>query len=80
MYVGVTSDLVARIWQHKNDLSKGFSEQYQVHFLVYYEMNATMLEAIAKEKQLKKWNRNWKIKLVESVNENWDDLYEQITA
>ena len=80
MYVGVTSDLVTRIWQHKNDLSKGFSEQYQLHFLVHYEMHATMLEAITREKQLKKWNRDWKIKLVESVNENWDDLYEQITA
>ena len=80
MYIGVTSDLVTRIWQHKNDFSLGFSEQYQVHLLVYYEIHATMLEAIAKEKQLKKWNREWKIKLIEGGNENWTDLYDQITA
>ena len=80
LYIGVTSDLVARIWQHKNDLSKGFSEQYQVHLLVYYEMHATMLEAIAREKQLKKWNREWKVRLIEGFNENWADLYGQITA
>jgi putative endonuclease len=80
LYIGVTSDLVTRIWQHKNDLAEGFSEQYQVHLLVYYEIHATMLEAITREKQLKKWNREWKVKLVESVNENWTDLYDQITA
>jgi putative endonuclease len=80
MYIGVTSDLVARIWQHKTDLAEGFSEQYQVHLLVYYEMHATMLVAITREKQLKKWNREWKIKLIEGVNENWDDLYNEICA
>jgi putative endonuclease len=80
LYIGVTSDLIARIWQHKNDLEKGFSGKYQTHFLVYYDMHATMLEAITREKQLKKWNRDWKIKLIEGVNENWDDLYGQITA
>jgi putative endonuclease len=78
LYIGVTSDLIARTWQHKNDLVDGFSEQYQVHLLVYYEMHATMLEAITREKQLKKWNREWKIKLIESINENWTDLYDQI--
>ena len=79
-YIGVTSDLVARIWQHKNDLALGFSEQYQVHLLVYYEMHATMMDAITREKQLKKWNREWKIKLIEGVNENWADLYDQFIA
>ena len=74
MYTGVTSDLVARIWQHKNDLALGFSEQYQVHLLVCYEI----LEAITREKQLKKWNRDWKIRLIEGLNENWADLYIQI--
>ncbi len=80
LYIGVTSDLVARIWQHKNDLAVGFSKQYKIHFLVYYEMHATMLEAISKEKQLKKWNREWKIKLVDGFNENWTDLYVLFTA
>ena len=80
MYIGVTSDLITRIWQHKNDLAAGFSKQYQIHLLVYYEMHATMLEAITREKQLKNWNREWKVKLVESFNENRTDLYDQIIA
>ena len=80
LYVGVTSGLVARIWQHKNDLSKRFSEQYQAHFLVHYEMHATMLEAITREKQLKKWNRDWKVKLIEKSNQKWAVLYNKITA
>ena len=78
LYIGVTSDLIARIWQHKNDLVEGFSKKYEVHLLVYYEMHETMLNAIAREKQLKKWNRDWKIELIEGFNENWDDLYSQI--
>ena len=80
LYIGVTSDLGARIWQHKNDFAAGFSEQYQVHLLVYYEMHATMMDAITREKQLKKWNREWKIKLIEGVNEIWADLYDQFIA
>jgi len=80
LYIGVTSDLIARTWQHKNDLVSGFSEQYQVHMLVYYEMHESMLEAIKREKQLKKWSRNWKIKLIEEFNVNWDDLYLQVTG
>jgi len=80
MYIGVTSDLVARIWQHKNDLVEGFSEKYEVHLLVYYELHETMLEAIQREKQLKKWNRDWKLELIEEFNENWADLYSQISA
>jgi putative endonuclease len=80
IYIGVTSDLIARTWQHKNDLVTGFSEQYQVHLLVYYEMHDTMLEAIQREKQLKKWNRDWKIKLIEEFNANWEDLHTKITG
>ena len=80
LYIGVTSDLVARIWQHKNDLVEGFSEKYEVHLLVYYELYETMLEAIKREKQLKKWNRDWKLELIEKFNENWADLYSQISA
>ena len=80
LYIGVTSDLIARTWQHKNDLVEGFSEKYEVHLLVYYEMHETMSDAIQREKQLKKWNRDWKLELIEKFNENWADLYSQISA
>jgi putative endonuclease len=80
LYIGVTSDLVTRIWQHKNDLVNGFSEKYAVHLLVYYELHETMPEAIQREKQLKKWNRDWKLELIEGFNENWADLYSQIST
>ena len=80
LYIGVTSNLIARTWQHKNDLESGFSEKYQVHLLVYYEMHESMIEAITREKQLKKWNRDWKIKLIEEFNESWNDLYSEIIA
>ena len=80
LYIGVTSDLTARIWQHKNDLVAGFTEKYQVHMLVYYEIHETMLDAIQREKQLKKWNREWKIRLIEEFNATWTDLYAQITG
>ena len=78
LYIGVTSDLKARIWQHKNEVVQGFSQKYALHYLVFYEMHETMLEAIQREKQLKKWNRDWKVKLIEGFNENWADLYSQI--
>ncbi|NOT65379.1 MAG: GIY-YIG nuclease family protein [Methylotenera sp.] len=75
LYIGVTSDLIQRIWQHKQDLVDGFSQQHQLHHLVYFEMCEDMLTAISREKQLKKWNRAWKIELIESVNIDWRDLY-----
>ncbi len=68
LYVGVTSDLVKRVWEHKNDLVEGFTAKYGVHLLVYYEMHADMLGAITREKQIKKWDRSWKLKLVERNN------------
>ena len=80
MYIGVTSDVISRIWQHKNEFVEGFSKQYQLHILVYFKMHATMLEAITREKQLKKWNREWKVKLVEGFNESWIDLYNEISG
>ena len=80
LYIGVTSDLIARTWQHKNDLVSGFSKQYQLHLLIYYELHETMLEAITREKHLKKWNREWDIKLIEQSNKNWVDLYHGIIA
>ncbi len=78
LYVGVTSDLVKRVWEHKNDLVEGFTAKYGVHLLVYYEMHADMLGAITREKQIKKWDRSWKLKLVERDNPEWKDLWPEV--
>ena len=78
LYIGVTSDLVQRVWQHKNDMVEGFTEKYGVHLLVYYEQHGDMESAIIREKHLKKWNRAWKLRLIEEKNPNWEDLYESI--
>ena len=68
LYVGVTSDLVKRVWEHKDDFVAGFTSKYGVHLLVYYELHEDMLGAITREKQIKKWNRSWKLKLIERDN------------
>jgi len=78
LYIGVTSNLVRRVWQHKNDVVAGFTEQYGVHRLVWFEQHATMEAAITREKQLKKWNRAWKIELIEAENPQWKDLFDGI--
>lgn len=78
LYIGVTSDLIKRIWEHKNDLAKGFTQQYGVYRLVYFEQHDDMNTAITREKQLKKWNRDWKIRLIEENNPEWKDLYESL--
>jgi putative endonuclease len=78
LYVGVTSDLPARVWQHRNDLVDGFSKTYSTHLLVYYEMHASMIAAITREKQIKEWKRLWKLRLIESINPDWRDLFEDI--
>jgi putative endonuclease len=78
LYVGVTSDLVKRVWQHKNDLVEGFTKQYGVHVLVWYEPHETMESAIKREKAIKKWNRKWKLKLIEQCNPLWRDLYKEL--
>ncbi len=75
LYVGVTSNIIQRVYQHKNDLAPGFSRQYGVHTLVYFEIHATMLDAISREKQLKAGSRSKKIALIEGTNPNWEDLY-----
>jgi putative endonuclease len=77
LYIGVTSDLSRRIWQHKNDQVEGFTKKYGVHTLVYYEWHDDMRAAIVREKQIKKWNRAWKLELIESVNPEWRDLAEE---
>ena len=76
LYVGVTAELGKRVWEHKNDLVEGFTKKYRVHQLVYYEMHGDMIAAITREKQIKKWNRAWKIQLIEEMNPTWKDLYE----
>ncbi len=78
LYTGVTSDLVQRVWQHKNDLVKGFTSKYHVHSLVWYEVHADMESAIGREKAIKEWQRAWKIELIETLNPEWRDLYEEI--
>ena len=74
LYIGVTNDLVRRIYEHKNDLLSGFTQRYGVHLLGYYEMFEDINDAITREKQLKKWNRSWKIRLIEKHNPKWEDL------
>ena len=74
LYIGVTSDLIARLYQHRNGEVKGFTSRYGVYRLVRFEQFETMAEAIAREKQLKRWHRQWKINLIESENSDWHDL------
>lgn len=78
LYIGVTSDLVKRVWQHKHDVVDGFTNQYWVHAWVWYEMHDTMESAIAREKAMKEWQRAWKIRQIEEGNPDWKDLYESI--
>lgn len=78
LYIGVTSDLKKRVWEHKNDLVEGFTKRYGVHGLVYYELYEDIVSAIRREKQLKKWNRAWKQELIERQNPGWRDLWEVI--
>ncbi len=78
LYIGVTSDLVKRIYQHKNNQADGFTKQYGVHQLVFYEHTTCVEAALKREKQLKNWRRQWKIDLIETNNPNWNDLYASI--
>ena len=75
LYIGVTSNLVERVYEHKNNMIEGFSKKYNIHKLVYYEITDDIESAIRREKQLKKWNRKWKINLIENSNPEWRDLY-----
>ena len=80
LYVGVTNDLVRRVHQHKNDLVEGFTKKYGVHQLVYYKGTEDPQSAILEEKRIKKWNRKWKIRLIEEQNPEWKDLYEKLVG
>jgi putative endonuclease len=79
LYTGVTNDLVGRTWQHKNEVTDGFTRRYHLHRLVYFEHTEDVRAAIRREKRLKRWNREWKIALIEKVNPEWNDLYDSIT-
>jgi putative endonuclease len=78
LYVGVTNNLVRRIYEHREKLIEGFTSQYNVTRLVWFDQTASIEEAITHEKRLKRWQRDWKIALIEKSNPNWDDLYESI--
>lgn len=78
IYIGVTSDLKKRVWEHKNGITKGFTDEYDVHNLVWFEQCADAESAITREKQMKDWKREWKINRIREVNPEWHDLYEQI--
>ena len=78
LYTGITGNLIKRAWEHKSDAVEGFSKRYGVHLLVYFEMHSGMLSAIAREKCIKRWNRAWKIRLIEAANPEWRDLWDEI--
>lgn len=78
LYIGVTSGLKRRVWTHKQHAVKGFTEQYGVERLVWYEVHTSMTSAIAREKSLKAWRRAWKVRLIEAMNPEWRDLYDDV--
>ena len=78
LYIGVTSNLIQRVYQHREHLAQGFTNQHHVTMSVWYELHSTMEHAITKEKQLKKWNRQWKLRLIEEKNPGWQDLWFEI--
>lgn len=80
LYIGVTNDLLKRVYQHKNDLVEGFTKKYGVHILVYWEQCGSIESAITREKQLKVWQRKWKIRIIEEMNPEWKDLYNELTG
>lgn len=80
LYIGVTSNLIKRTWEHKNNLVDGFTKRYKIHSLVWYEIHSTMETAIEREKRIKEWNRDWKLDLIERSNPYWRDLYDDIIA
>ena len=78
LYIGVPSNIVKRVWQHKNKIVKGFTEKYGIDKLVWYEQHETMISAIQREKAIKFWKRKWKINVIETRNLDWQDLYDEI--
>jgi putative endonuclease len=75
LYIGITSDLIKRAYEHKNNMVEGFTQKYNIHNLVYYETTESVESAIKREKQIKRWKRDWKIRLIEKKNADWKDLF-----
>ncbi len=80
IYTGMTNNLSRRIWEHKNHVAKGFTDEYQVHRLVWFEQHSTAENAIKREKRLKRFKRDWKIELIEADNPNWDDMFNAVAS
>ena len=80
LYTGITSDILKRVYEHKHGLVEGFTKKYKVHYLVWYEIHQSVESAITREKQIKKWKRNWKLQLIEKENPEWMDLYQRISV
>lgn len=80
LYIGMTSDIAKRVWEHKEGVVKGFTKTYSIKTLVHYELFDDVRDAIEREKRLKKWNRKWKINLIENNNPNWNDLYKDLNS
>ncbi|MGZ5074112.1 MAG: GIY-YIG nuclease family protein [Usitatibacter sp.] len=80
LYTGITNDLARRVWEHGNDVVKGFTREHQTHRLVWYEVHGDAYEAITREKLLKKWHRDWKINLIQEMNPQWEDLYDEVAV
>ncbi len=80
LYIGVTNNLIKRIYEHKNNLVESFTRKYGIHDLVYYEQTEDVRSALQREKQLKKWNRKWKLRLIEEKNPEWKDLYDSLVC
>ena len=78
LYVGITNDLIRRVWEHKNNVVKGFTAEHGLHDLVWYEVHGDPIEAITREKRIKKWHRDWKVNLIQAKNPDWKDLYSEI--
>ena len=78
LYTGVTSELIKRVWEHKNGFVAGFTEKHSVKILVWYERHESIVEAIAREKRIKRWHRDWKVNLIQARNPEWNDLYETL--
>lgn len=75
LYIGVITNLIKRVWQHKNNVVEGFTKRYGVHLLVWFEEHESMASALSREKMMKEWKRQWKLKLIETTNPDWIDLY-----
>ena len=80
LYVGITNDLVRRAWEHREGMVDGFTKEHGLHRLVWYEAHDTAYDAITREKLIKKWHRDWKVNLIQRLNPDWDDLFEEIVS